>query len=59
MPEHQPERSKDKIEESVSIEELPMSSFKELTRRLLKVRRDELAEQERLYLAKKQEEIDV
>lgn len=55
MAEPQPERVKDRVEEKISIEELPMNSFKGLARRLLKVTRDEVIEQERLHNVKRQE----
>lgn len=55
MAEPQPERVKDRVEEKISIEELPMNSFKGLARRLLKVTRDEVIEQERLHNVKIQE----
>lgn len=55
MAEPQPERVKDRVEEKISIEELPMNSFKGLARRLLKITRDEVIEQERLHNVKRQE----
>ncbi len=58
MAESRPERMEDKAEESLSLKDLPASRFRSLTRRLLKVSRDEVAEQEELYQIKKGEAED-